>query len=468
MQSTESIHNGAFSPILDRQIDEITAGLMPSYVKALRTLSEENIKTIVASIFSARTETNCSDHYRRDMIEALTRFAKYNPMIFMDITRDDIISFLESFRKTETQDPLHRWVGTYNIYRIHLLRFFKWLYYPSMEPAGRVKPPILENIPMLKRKEISCYKPSDMWTPQDDLLFLKYCPSKRDKCYHAMSRDLSCRPSEILRLKIKDAVFRTIGSSQYVQVVVNGKTGTRSIPLINSIPYFKDYIDHEHPQPSNYNSPLISGIGKSLGRHLTPIGIAMTYLKYKTKVFPKILESPNVLPEDKQKITELLKKPWNPYVRRHSALTEKARMLKEPILKMHAGWSPRSQMHLKYEHWFGNESNESLLEAYGLIDHGIQINQLSPKQCPNCTEPNKVDSKFCAKCRMCLSYDAYAETLEDQKKKESEVEMLTERYEQDMKSMKQDMNKQFNLVMEMIQQNPQLAQVKPEVLTRKK
>jgi hypothetical protein len=34
-----------------------------------------------------------------------------------------------------------------------------------------------------------------------------------------------------------------------------------------------------------------------------------------------------------------------------------------------------------------------LLEAYGLIDHGIQINQLSPKQCPNCSEPNKTDSK---------------------------------------------------------------------------
>jgi hypothetical protein len=29
-------------------------------------------------------------------------------------------------------------------------------------------------------------------------------------------------------------------------------------------------------------------------------------------------------------------------------------------------------MHLKYLHYFGNESNESLLEAYGIIDTGIQ------------------------------------------------------------------------------------------------
>ena len=48
----------------------------------------------------------------------------------------------------------------------------------------------------------------------------------------------------------------------------------------------------------------------------------MEYMKItKTNSSPKLLESPNVLPEDKQKIRELLKKPWNPYIRRHSALT---------------------------------------------------------------------------------------------------------------------------------------------------
>ena len=39
----------------------------------------------------------------------------------------------------------------------------------------------------------------------------------------------------------------------------------------------------------------------------------------------------------------------------------------------------KSQMHLKYEHWFGNESNESLLEAYGIVASGQQIDQLRPK-----------------------------------------------------------------------------------------
>lgn len=290
-----------------------------------------------------------------------------------------------------------------------------------MEPDKRQKPSVIDNIPQLHRKERSIYKPSDLWNQKDDLLFLKFCPSKRDKCYHAVSRDLSCRPHEILKLKIRDISFKSIGSSQYAEVVVNGKTGTRPIPLINSIPYLKDYLDYEHPMPRNPNSPLICGTGRGLGRHIKPTRIYRIYEDYKNMIFPKLLESPNVLPEDKQKIAELLKKPWNPYIRRHSALTEKARILKEPILKMHAGWSPRSQMHLKYEHWFGNESNESLLEAYGLVDHGVQINQLSPKQCPNCSEPNKVDSRFCAKCRMVLTYDAYVQTIQQEDMRSKEI-----------------------------------------------
>ena len=62
----------------------------------------------------------------------------------------------------------------------------------------------------------------------------------------------------------------------------------------------------------------------------------------------------------------------------------------------------------------------------GVIDHGIQINQLSPKQCPNCNEGNKPDSKFCAKCRMVLTYDAYEETVENKQEKEDAIATLSD------------------------------------------
>jgi hypothetical protein len=249
------------------------------------------------------------------------------------------------------------------------------------------------------------------------------------KCYHAVSRDTSCRPHEILKLRIKDIVFKTVASNhyQYAEVFVNGKTGSRHLPLINSIPYVKDWLDHEHPQPSNPNGIFLCGFGKSIGRALQTNSLRTIYEKYRQEFFPKLLESPNVPPEDKAKIKELLKKPWNPYVFRHSALTQKSTMLKEHVLRQHAGWSGRSQMHLKYLHYFGNESSESLLEAYGIIPKDQQsVDVLRPKQCPNCNEPNKPDSKFCAKCRMVLTYDAYNETIEEKTEKDKEVQILKE------------------------------------------
>lgn len=417
------------TPLLDQKIDMITTGLLPFFGKKLRGLTNtQNVSTIIQYIQAMNTEINMSDNYRRDTIDTLCRLCEFdhNNKTFEDITRDELLVFLDSYRKPEQIDPLHKWVGTYNLYRIHLLRFFRWLYSPQVEQTKRPIPAVVENIPRLKRKEISIYKPTDMWTPADDLLFLKYCPNKRDRCYHAVSRDLSCRPHEILKLKIKDVVFKTIRTSQYAEVVVNGKTGTRPIPLINSLPYLKDYLDHDHPQPGNPNAPLICGIGKSLGRHIKPVTISHMYENYQNTVFPHLLELPSVAPEDKKLIVELLKKPWNPYIRRHSALTEKAKFLKEPILKMHAGWSPRSQMHLKYEHWFGNESSESLLEAYGLVDQGVFIDQLKPRNCTNCNEPNKPDSRFCGKCRMVLSYDAYEETIDNQQHKDDAFAVLSD------------------------------------------
>jgi integrase/recombinase XerD len=433
--TTTSLHDEDGHVLLERKVDIVTSGLPSEYCKLLYRIAENDALTICYYIASMKTEVNLSDNYRASLVKVLSKFSTFcsnkgNKQSFKELRREDIVAFLDSFRRTEAIDPLHTWIGTYNLYRIHLMRFFKWLYYPDIEPDKRPKPEVVNNIPRLRRKEQSIYKPSDLWTAEDDLLFLKYCPSKRIKCYHMVSRDLSCRPHEILKLKIKDIFFKSAGNHQYAEVLVNGKTRSRSIPLIDSIPYVKDYLDHEHPQPGNPNAVLISGNGKSFGRIIGIQTIELIYRQYKKKFFPKLLESSNVPIEDKQKIQELLKKPWNPYIRRHSALTEKSTILKEHVLRQHAGWSPRSQMHLKYLHYFGNESSESLLEAYGIVTKDQQLSDvLKPKQCPNCNEPNKPDSKFCVKCRMILTYDAYNETV-----------TMNQKYEQELQQMKEQMS----------------------------
>ena len=465
---TKADINNQTNLLVERKISLITEDLPPNYTSRLYKIRRDNALSIADFILSLKTEINLSNHHIKNNIMALTSLSHFhkNEKSFTKMAREDILSFLDKVRKPESVDRFHRWIGSYNTYRTLLVKFFKWLCYPDLEPGKRPKPSVIENIPQLKRKEQSTYKPSDLWTEKDDLLFLRYCPSRRDKCYHTISRDTSCRPHEILKLKIKDIVFKTSGKNQYAEVLVSGKTGSRHIPLINSIPYVKDWLD-EHPQTGNRNSALICGFGKSLGRHLQANCLNRIYANYKTTFFPRLLQDPNIPEKDKQKINELLKKPFNPYIRRHSALTDKSRILKEHVLRQHAGWSVRSNMPQKYIRYFGNESSENLLEAYGILLKDDKVSDaIGPKQCPNCSEPNKPDSKFCAKCRMVLTYDAYSETLEKQQEKESEVQVLKKNYESEMKTMREEMNQQFSHIMSLIQDNPKLAKVKPEVLAR--
>ena len=122
------------------------------------------------------------------------------------------------------------------------------------------------------------------------------------------------------------------------------------------------------------------------------------------------------------------------------------------MLRQHAGWSGRSQMHLKYLHYYGNESNESILEAYGIVTKDqYQSDVLRPKICPNCNEPNKPDSRFCAKCRMVLTYDAYTETVEEKSEKEKELQSVKERM--------------ANVENLLIAIQPLLRNIKPEILS---
>ena len=296
-------------------------------------------------ISALQVEVGPSESYRIGTIHALKHFAEFHkPKTFAEIQRQDVIDFLDSFRKPESVDPMHKWVGTHGFYRIILMRFFRWLYAPDLPQNKRSRPPIMENVPKLRRKEISVYRPTDLWTEEDDALFFKYCPSARDRCWHAVSRDTGCRPHELLKLKIKDVIVQQLDSGyQIARINVNGKTGTRNVRINNAYPRLKDWLSNGHPIPGNPNAYLFCGFGsKNMGRRLNPHTINTMYEKHKKVAFPKLLDDPLVKEEDKHKIRDLLKKPWNPYVRRHTAATEISKQLKDAVLiDQYLGWSHR-------------------------------------------------------------------------------------------------------------------------------
>ena len=98
--------------LFDRKIDLITQGIDSFYVSLLKELSHDNALTIVNYILSMKNEINISDNYRRSNIYTLYRISKFfnNRKLYKELVRDDILQFLDSFRKPEASDPLHKWL----------------------------------------------------------------------------------------------------------------------------------------------------------------------------------------------------------------------------------------------------------------------------------------------------------------------------------------------------------------------
>ncbi|MFL6397173.1 MAG: hypothetical protein ACJ706_08450 [Nitrososphaeraceae archaeon] len=146
------------NPLFDQKLDIATEGLEPYYLEHLKTrLSKDNALTIANYILSMKVETNLSVNHKRGIITSLKLLSEFlDSKSFKKMTREDILLFLDTLRKPENVDPLHKWIGTYNHRIIDFLRFFKWLYSPDIEPSKRKKPEVVDNIPTLKRKENVC------------------------------------------------------------------------------------------------------------------------------------------------------------------------------------------------------------------------------------------------------------------------------------------------------------------------
>ena len=431
---------------LDRKIDSITKSLSrPYFNKILKELYKRNIensKTICDYIIAEQIEINIQNSTKESKIKILTWLSNdfHDKKSFKDMTKEDILDFLNGLRKSTSEDPSSKWIGSYNGRQIILSKFFRWLYNPH-EPdnRNRITPHCMQGIKRLPRKEKTSYKPSDIWETREHAIFLKYCASSRNRCYHAMANDMSARPSEILNLRIGDIKFHINGDgAQYAEVrITGGKTGSRTVPLIDAIPYLKEWLQ-EHPTGSNPDSWLFISQGNNHGTKFSYEGLSSHYEYYKKRYFPLLLESETIPECDKSLIRNMLTKPWNLYVFRHSALTEKSQILPEAVLRDHAGWSMSSKMSQVYIH-LNNESSKILLEKRGIVNtKDKQIsNALKSRECPNCNEANKPESRFCIKCRMVLSYGSYTEVLNNQKEREDEIQIMKQQISILMQSQKE-------------------------------
>jgi Txe/YoeB family toxin of Txe-Axe toxin-antitoxin module len=86
------------------------------------------------------------------------------------------------------------------------------------------------------------------------------------------------------------------------------------------------------------------------------------------------------------------------------------------------------------------------------------------RDCPRCNLVNTFENKYCSKCSYPLVADAFDEIKEAEN---SKLQSLEEKHRLEMNNLEEKMEQRFNQVISMIKQNPVLAHVKPEVLTKK-
>src|SRR5215213_2263921 len=436
---------------IDQKVKRACKGLLPGTQRLIMELPSDEDKVILADFINdCYDQENVALKTRRAYLIVLVYLSRHlgHKKHFREMSREDIFSYLNSLKKDNNDNnsgwsnnnkgastaAYKSWISTYNQRASVISKFFKWSTQPDLKPKERQMPPMLRGLTThFTNKEKTPVQARDLWSEQDNAIFMKYCEDARLACYHMIAHDTGARPSEILALRVWDIKIKQSSTTGkwYAEVEVGrgGKTKSRIVPLTDSLPYYRAWLAQHPMAQGEENNPeafiFLSQENSAMYRNL-PLredSIRNIYRKMKKEYLPLVLKRSEVSLDDKVKIRELLKKPFNPYIFRHTTLTRLAPKMSSYHFSLHSGHVKGSKMIEVYTHEFGGESSRELLLTYGILDEKDIINSgkegsgaqqqhqlLQYKQCPACSIDNKRDAKFCSGCKMVLTYDAYADT----------------------------------------------------------
>ncbi len=133
----DSCHFKEDHSIVITKIDQITRGQKPYLRCSLIDIfhnSSQNAKSICDFIIAERNEINIKEsttEWHVKVLGQLQRFLDFKD--FNAITKDDILNYLNSLRKTTEEDPTNKSIGNRNNKKRVLLKYFKWLYNPDVD-----------------------------------------------------------------------------------------------------------------------------------------------------------------------------------------------------------------------------------------------------------------------------------------------------------------------------------------------
>jgi len=260
-------------------------------------------------------------------------------------------------------------------YKAVIKRFYGWL-----KNSGKSKLDLSWLKLTMKKNQIKL--PEEILSLEEVEKIANASLNYRDKALILALYESGARAGEFLPIKLKHLEFNNVGC----KVTLYGKTGSRKILLVHSVPLIKAWLKN-HPDKDNPEAYLWCGVGyANKGKMLSHQALK--------KILVECSERAGI------------KKKIYPHLLRHSRATELAKKMTEAEMCQFFGWTLSSKMPAIYVHLSGRDIDKAVLRASGI--KGIE--EVGDKEqlvvCPFCKRVYSNEVDFCKICGRPLKEEA--------------------------------------------------------------
>lgn len=407
---------------------------------------------LLLELYDYMKKNGSSESHINNTLKTNSLFAQFlADASFYDVTKkNQITSFLDTKIKNTEEDPDKRWITTWNDYLGDIKFFFRWLHNWKLKDeesrdiqVSDWETPSFAQIKKKKTKRLSPYLESEIWDRDELALVIKYEQFKRNKAALALMWDLDARNHEITLLEIRN--IRLKEKYGEGEIPHQAKTGSGPILLTFSFPYVRDWIN-EHPFRNEPEARLICNLYNGSPIKPEALWLMMKQLKLRIK---RLMENGDIKGEERDKLEIILKsKKFNPYCLRHSSISYDSDYLPEYALKKKCRWTMNSRQGNRYiKARMGNDLKQKILIQNGILPPEELKGSPSVHVCGRCQLVNAIENKLCSKCAYPLTPTAFEEIkLEEENKFKS----LNDKYDKDMKELREQMEHRFNQILQKI------------------
>jgi integrase/recombinase XerD len=322
------------------------------------------------------TQHNVSKSAKLSYRAAILAFDRLSGVEFEDGFLDQVLVH-EALNRLQDEYAEQTW----NHYLVCLKRYAKWLSDPDDETLPkfwkRIKPVSVDTEKLLK----------DKWLTEEEFSrIIEVTDSTRDRAMFGVCLEGALRAGELLGLKVRDVKVNSYG----FDVIVSGKTGSGSFPVVLFAPLLKQWLNI-HPCKNDVDAPLWLRRGTFQGYQPIKTG-ALDYNFNKYAQRAKINRHVSI------------------HILRHTKITWTAKSndigVSDEMAKKMFRWKQSSRMYGRYTHLHGADSTKTYLALAGVKESREEKPSLLVKRkCLNCNEENSMDAMYCNRCGTVLDQE---------------------------------------------------------------